>query len=124
MLERYLRTQNMLQPLTDDINLAKYHDIYDVSLEELMEAETCLAERAADDQYSLRALRTLFGRLYGVRKSVLCCLLALGADGGGTDIARWSTAIEQMRVLAEVTGKNIRRMTNILNEEDRECISP
>lgn len=121
MLERYLRAQRILQPLTDDINLAKYYDIYEVSLEELIEAKSCLVDRDTDDQYSLRALRTLFGRLYGVRKSILCCLLALGADGGGSDIGRWSTAVEQMRNLADVTGKNIRRMTDILNEEDSKC---
>lgn len=124
MLERYIRSLHILQPLTDDVNLARYYDIYDISLEELVEAESSLAERSTDDQYSLRALRTLFGRLYGIRKSVLCCLLALSADGGGSDIERWSTAVEQMRNLADVTSKNIRRMTNILNEEDREVIPP
>lgn len=125
LLARYLQAQRSLQPLTDDINLAKYYDIYDVSVEELIEAEACLAERETDDQYSLRALRTLFGRLYGVRKSILCCLLALGADGGGSDIERWSTAVELMRKLGEVTGQNIRRMTDILSEEDSsKCILP
>ncbi|KAB8276642.1 Mysoin-binding motif of peroxisomes-domain-containing protein [Aspergillus minisclerotigenes] len=118
LLKRYLQAQRSLQPVTDNDNLAKYYDIYDVSEEELAEAELALAERATEDQYSLRALRTLFGRLYIVRKSILCCLLALGADGGGSDIARWTIAIEQMQDLAEVTGKNTEKMTNILNEED------
>ncbi|KAB8206895.1 Mysoin-binding motif of peroxisomes-domain-containing protein [Aspergillus parasiticus] len=118
LLKRYLQAQRSLQPVTDNDNLAKYYDIYDVSEEELAEAELALTERAIEDQYSLRALRTLFGRLYIVRKSILCCLLALGADGGGSDIARWTIAIEQMQELAEVTGKNTEKMTNILNEED------
>ncbi|KAE8379150.1 Mysoin-binding motif of peroxisomes-domain-containing protein [Aspergillus bertholletiae] len=118
MLRRYLQAQRSLKPVTDNDNLAKYYDIYDVSEEELAEAELALAERATEDQYSLRALRTLFGRLYLVRKSILCCLLALGADGGGSDIARWTIAIEQMQDLAEVTGRNTEKMTNILNEED------
>ncbi|GAQ11296.1 proliferating cell nuclear antigen [Aspergillus lentulus] len=121
---RYLQAQHILQPLTDNGNLAKYHDIYDVSLEELTEAETALAERETEDQYSLRALRTLFGRLYNVRKSILCCLLALGADGGGSDIVRWSTAIEQMRDLTQVTGANTRKMASILSEDDRDVIPP
>ena len=120
MLKRYIQAQRSLQPVTDNDNLAKYYDIYDVSEEELAEAESALAERAVEDQYSLRALRTLFGRLYIVRKSILCCLLALGADGGGSDIARWTIAIEQMQDLAEVTGRNTEKMTNILNEEDSE----
>ncbi|OOF97276.1 hypothetical protein ASPCADRAFT_206091 [Aspergillus carbonarius ITEM 5010] len=124
MLGRYIRAQNILRPLTGNTNLARYYDIYDVSEEELAEAETAFNERATEDQYSLRALRTLFGRLYIVRKSILCCLLALGADGGGSDIARWTAAVEQMRDLAHVTGENIHKMTNILNEDDREAIPP
>ncbi|OJZ92627.1 hypothetical protein ASPFODRAFT_56200 [Aspergillus luchuensis CBS 106.47] len=119
MLGQYIRAQHTLRPLTDATNLAKYYDIYDISEEELMEAQAAFDERATEDQYSLRALRTLFGRLYIVRKSILCCLLALGADGGGSDIARWTTAVEQMRDLAHVTGENIHKMTNILNEDDQ-----
>lgn len=118
MLERYIQAQHILRPLTDSTNLEKYYDIYDISLEELAEAESGLTERMTEDQYSLRALRTLFGRLYSVRKSVLCCLLSLSADGGGSDITRWGTAIEEIRTLAHVTGVNTRKMTSILNEED------
>ncbi|KAI9374821.1 proliferating cell nuclear antigen [Aspergillus egyptiacus] len=126
MLETYLEAQRALQPLTDSANLAKYYDIYDISEADLLEVETTFANRETEDQYSLRGLRTLFGRLYLIRKSILCCLLALGADGGGSDIMRWSTAVEQMRNLATVTGDNMQKMTSILNEEDRvdDVISP
>ncbi|KAF9889901.1 hypothetical protein FE257_006773 [Aspergillus nanangensis] len=124
MLGRYIRAQHILRPLTDRANLAKYYDIYDIAEEDLVEVELAFAERVTEDQYSLRALRTLFGRLYIVRKSILCCLLALGADGGGSDISRWSVAVEQMRDLAHMTGENTKRMTSILNEEDRDAIPP
>ncbi|CAL5872957.1 uncharacterized protein PFLUO_LOCUS7226 [Penicillium psychrofluorescens] len=124
MLERYIRSQNILRPLTDEGNLAKYYDIYDIGLEELEAIEARVSHRTLDDQYSLRSLRTLFGKLYSVRKSVLCCLLALSADGGGSDIARWSTAVEEMRDLATVTGASMLKMTSILNEEDRDAIPP
>lgn len=119
MLERYLQSQNTLRPLTDEGNLAKYYDIYDIALEDLESIGSTLAHRSMDDQYSLRALRDLFGKLYSARKSVLCCLLALSADGGGSDIARWSSAVEEMRELAAVTGASMSKMTSILNEEDR-----
>ncbi|KAB8068584.1 Mysoin-binding motif of peroxisomes-domain-containing protein [Aspergillus leporis] len=124
LLKRYIQAQRSLKPITDNDNLAKYYDIYDISEEELAEAELALAERAIEDQYSLRSLRTLFGRLYIVRKSILCCLLALGADGGGSDIARWSIAVEQMQDLADVTGRNTQKMTDILNEEDSNPVPP
>ncbi|CAG8893130.1 unnamed protein product [Penicillium egyptiacum] len=124
MLERYIQSQNTLRPLTDEGDLAKYYDIYDIGLEELEAVESSLSQRANEDQYSLRALRDLFGKLYSVRKSVLCCLLALSADGGGSDIARWSSAVEEMRELAAVTGNSMLKMTTILNEEDRDTIPP
>ncbi|CAG7934705.1 unnamed protein product [Penicillium nalgiovense] len=124
MLERYIQSQNTLRPLTDEGDLAKYYDIYDIGLEELEAVEASLSQRANEDQYSLRALRDLFGKLYSVRKSVLCCLLALSADGGGSDIARWSSAVEEMRELAAVTGNSMLKMTTILNEEDRDTIPP
>lgn len=124
MLERYIQSQNTLRPLTDEGNLAKYYDIYDIALEDLESIESTLARRSLEDQYSLRALRDLFGKLYSARKSVLCCLLALSADGGGSDIARWTSAVEEMRELAAVTGASMTKMTSILNEEDREyCAS-
>lgn len=122
MLERYIQSQNSLRPLTDEANLAKYYDIYDIALEDLEAIEATLSQRSMDDQYSLRSLRESFGKLYTVRKSVLCCLLALSADGGGSDIARWSSAVEEMRELAAVTGSSMTKMANILNEEDREYL--
>lgn len=124
MLERYIQSQNTLRPLTDEANLAKYYDIYDLALEDLEAIESTLSQRSLDDQYSLRSLRESFGKLYTVRKSVLCCLLALSADGGGSDIARWSAAVEEMRQLAAVTGSSMTKMANILNEEDREYLPP
>lgn len=120
MLQRYIQSKNTLRPLTDEENLAKYYDIYDLAIEDLESIESTLASRSLDDQYSLRALRDLFGKLYSARKSVLCCLLALSADGGGSDIARWSSALEEMRELTAVTGASMTKMTKILNEEDRE----
>lgn len=120
MLKRYVSSQNTLRPLTDDTNLAKYYDIYDIALEDLENIESTLSQQNLEDQYSLRSLRELFGKLYTARKSVLCCLLALSADGSGSDIARWSSAVEEMRELAAVTGTSMTKMANILNEEDSE----
>jgi hypothetical protein len=118
LLGCYLQTEHNLQLLAETANLAKYHDIYDISAEDLHEAGSALPERGREDQYSLRSLRTLFGRLYTARKSILCCLLALGADGGDSDIAAWGAAVEEMRDLSIITGKNITRITNILGEHD------
>jgi hypothetical protein len=97
----------------------KYHDVYDLSPEELQEVESTLDDLAAEDKTSLRSLRMLFTRLYLARKSTLCCLLALPADGGDADITRWSLAVDEMQKLAMTTGICLQRLTDILNEQDR-----
>jgi len=119
LLERYVHAQRTLALLADAVNLERYYDIYEISTEDRRDAESSLAEQELEDQYSLRSLRDLFGRVYVVRKSVLCCLLALSADGTKSDVTRWSAAAEEMRELAVVTGENVTKMTSILNEEDR-----
>lgn len=123
MLERYVQSQNTLRPLTNEANLEKYYDIYDIATGDLDQLELNISQRNLEDQYSLRSLRDLFGKLYTARKIVLCCLLALSADGGASDVARWSSAVDEMRELAAVTGSSMTKMANILNEEDREYYS-
>lgn len=92
-----------------------------MGLEELEAIEVSFSQTTHEDKYCLRYLRALFGKLYSVRKSILCCLLALSADGGGSDITTWSFAVEEMRELAAVTGAGMLKLTAILNEEDRRC---
>jgi hypothetical protein len=125
VLNRYIQAQHSIGLLTDPSNLEKYYDIYEISAEELREARSAPSETPVDDQYSLRFLRTLIGRLYTVRKSILCCLLALKAEGSSADIVTWTSAVEEVRDLATITGDATRRITDILNEQDREfrCMS-
>lgn len=119
LLEKYVQAQRGIRALADSANLDKYYDIYEVTPGIIRDAEETLAERDADDQYSLRSLRALFARTHGIRKSILCCLLALKADGTGADIATWSAAVEEMCNLATVTGNQMMRIRNILDEQDR-----
>ena len=119
LLEKYVQAQRGIRALADSANLDKYYDIYEVTPGIIRDAEETLSERDADDQYSLRSLRALFARTHGIRKSILCCLLALKADGTGADIATWSAAVEEMCSLATVTGNQMVRIRNILEEQDR-----
>ncbi|KAL1992607.1 hypothetical protein VTN49DRAFT_4639 [Thermomyces lanuginosus] len=124
LLEKYVQAQRGIRALADSANLDKYYDIYEVTPGIIRDAEETLAERDADDQYSLRSLRALFARTHGIRKSILCCLLALKADGTGADIATWSAAVEEMCNLATVTGNQMMRIRNILDEQDRDVAPP
>ncbi|EAS33884.3 uncharacterized protein CIMG_04908 [Coccidioides immitis RS] len=118
LLGQYLVAKKKLRLYADDTNLGKYYDIYDFSPEELDEAELSLTDSSPEDKASLRSLRILFTRLYAVRKSMLCCLLALPADGTRLDAKRWSVAIEEMQHLSASSGVYIQRLTDILHEQD------
>ncbi|KAM5432614.1 hypothetical protein McanMca71_007847 [Microsporum canis] len=124
MLEKYLYVKRRLRPLVDDTSLEKYYDIYEISQVELQAAESTVIDQSVDDKTSLRSLRSMFARLYIVRKSALCCLLALPADGGEADIARWSAASEEMHSLADASAEWIEKLRDILNEQDRDIIAP
>ncbi|KAH8700581.1 Mysoin-binding motif of peroxisomes-domain-containing protein [Talaromyces proteolyticus] len=124
MLARYVESQHNIRQLTDSANLEKYYDIYEISTEELTDASSAPLDCIVDDQYSLRFLRTLFSRLYTVRKSILCCLLALKAGGSGADIVSWTSAVEEMHTLSTATSNATNKIIDILNEQDRDIPPP
>ncbi|KAI1917606.1 hypothetical protein LOZ52_000731 [Ophidiomyces ophidiicola] len=124
MLTQYIAAKRKLQCYVDSISLVKYYDIYDFSPGELEEAELVLADICTEEKTSLKSLRILFSQLYSVRKSMLCCLLALPADGTKVDTTRWNVAVEEMQRLSNTSGTCIQRLTNILNEQDRDIVAP
>lgn len=123
VLDRYIKAQHTIGLLTDPSNLEKYYDIYELSMAELAEARSSSSETTGEDQYSLKWLRIVFSRLYIMRQSILCCLLALKADGSGSDIPPWTCAVEEMRDLAAVTYEAANKIANILSEKDSQYIT-
>lgn len=119
MLEQYIAVKTKFLTHTDPSNLAKYYDMYDFSPEELEEAESSLVDFSPADEISLRSLSLLYHRLYAVRKSMLCCLLAFPVDGTQVDATRWGLAVEEMQRIATSSGGWIQRLTSILQEQDR-----
>lgn len=64
-------------------------------------------------------LRILQYRLSTLRRVYLCSLLALGADGGKPDFARWSITVDSMLALAAPTGEWSEKFNRILGEEEQ-----
>ncbi|EEP81779.1 conserved hypothetical protein [Uncinocarpus reesii 1704] len=124
MLEKYTEAKRKLRVYADSTNLGKYYDIYDSSPEELDETESTLTDTGLEDKTSLKSLRTLFTRLYAVRTSMLCCLLALPADGTQLDAKRWGIAVDEMQQLGTSSGACIQRLTDILQEQDQTSPRP
>jgi len=100
------------------MDLDKYYDIYDISDIDFAEAMSGYREEEFDDNESLRVLKILAARFYMSRKILLCCLMALDAQGGKSDLMRWNIASEEMRAVTSITGQAEDRLHRILSEEE------
>lgn len=118
VLPRTQEAYRALQPLADPSSLDKYYDVYDVSDADMQEALLGYSENEFEDIESLRVLKILTSRFVTLRKMLLCCLLALGADGGKDDFMRWRTALDETKKLSEVTAKGESQMRSVLEQEE------
>jgi hypothetical protein len=99
--------------------LEKYLDVYDISNPDLQEAAQGYSESEFEDPETLKVLRTLQYRLSTLRRVYLCSLLALEADGGKPDFARWSTTVDSMLSVAAPVGACAEKVNRILGEEEQ-----
>ena len=121
-LPSFVQACVLLRPLTTDVDLEKYFDIYEISVTEIQEAERGFSPMEFDDAETLKALKILLHRLLTLRRIVLCCLLALDADGGRADLGRWGVAVEELHSLGSVTAEAEEQLRRILSEEERETL--
>ena len=122
VIPRYHQAFKALKPFTQELDLEKYYDIYDVSDMDISEALTELSDNEFEDVDSLRVLKTIAARFFIVRKILLCSLLALDASGEKSDIIRWTAAVDEIQGLNLVTEDAEDRLRGILNEEQSKFI--
>ncbi|KAF2465044.1 uncharacterized protein BDR25DRAFT_92481 [Lindgomyces ingoldianus] len=108
-----------LKQLVEEDDLEKYLDVYDISNPDLQEAAQGYSESEFEDAETLKALRILQYRLSTLRRVYLCSLLALEADGGKPDFARWTVAVDSMLSLAAPTGDWSEKLNRILSEDEQ-----
>lgn len=106
--------------MTEQMDLEKYYDIYDISDIDFSEAMLGYSETEFEDLESLRVLKILAARFHTMRKVFLCCLLALDAEGGKSDFLRWSAAVGEINGVKELTKESEDRLRRILGEEESE----
>lgn len=103
------------------MDLEKYYDIYDICETDFTEAMLGYSESEFEDLESVRVLKILASRFFMSRKIILCCLMALDANGGKADFLRWSTAIDEIHGVTIATGEAEERLHRILSEEESSC---
>ncbi|KAL8943132.1 MAG: hypothetical protein Q9216_001262 [Gyalolechia sp. 2 TL-2023] len=101
--------------LAVEADLEKYYDIYEISRSEMQEAEEFQNMHAVDlGDDTLKAFKIGLYKLYLARKLFYCSLLALGADGGKVDSAKWLSATKTMDTLTVEGSKATQDMEEIL----------
>lgn len=104
------------------VDLEKYCDIYEISRTDMeLAAEIASADKTdMEDADTLKALKYQLQNLHIVRKLFLCSLLALDADGGKSDFARWAAATETMNHILVQSRKMALDIEDVLGEEEGE----
>ncbi|UNI21040.1 hypothetical protein JDV02_007068 [Purpureocillium takamizusanense] len=117
-LKTYNHISSVVRAFSEQTELEKYYDMYDVSDLDMSDALQGFNENEFDDAESLRTLKILAARFHTTRKMLLCALLAFDANGESNDLLRWSTAVESLRSLNSTTKASYLRMQSILSEEE------
>ena len=118
VLPEYNQVGNVVKGFSEQTDLEKYYDIYDISDFDMSDALRGYSEDEFDDAESLRTLKILTARFYTVRKLFLCSLLALDASDDTNDLLRWTTAVEALKSLNTSTKAVYERLKTILGEEE------
>ena len=71
-----------------------------------------------EDADTLKALKYQLQNLHIVRKLFLCSLLALDADGGKSDFARWAAATEIMNRVSVELRRMALDIEEVLGDEE------
>ncbi|KAL9015357.1 MAG: hypothetical protein Q9173_000024 [Seirophora scorigena] len=111
----YYRAFHQVKLMAVEADLEKYYDIYEISKSEVLEAEGIQdVATSAPSEETLRAFKMNSHKMHSARKLFLCSLLALSADGGYVDFAKWSTATRVMSTLSVETSKAMQEVDEIL----------
>ena len=109
-----------LNGMTIDLDLERYHDMYELSRSDMEEVEETMNddEESVSDAESLRCLKISLHKLHIARKLFLCSLLALDTNRKHHS-SIWSQATEIMQNLSSEAATAATALDNILCEEER-----
>lgn len=88
-ISRSAEAHNAIQPFIGDLDLQRYHDIYEVSMQDYTDAVAFANGTPHDAQGSLKELRFLYRLHLIARKVFLCDLLALHSGSTWYNIYLW-----------------------------------
>ena len=108
-----------LLPFTNEVDLDRYFDMYELSRSDIGEVEASAVEsiNGTEDFETLRVLKMDLHKLFTARKMFLCSILALEADANFKSLD-WTLLTDVMENISRITATASSALENILNEED------
>lgn len=114
----FLQACETLREYIPQEDLEKYLEVYDITYQDIQEAQLSFSRDEFEDNDSLKTLRILQARLGTLRQVLLCSLLSLEAEGGPSDFARWRVAVDAMDSLSRLTGDHAEKINQLLAAEE------
>ncbi|OAG41295.1 hypothetical protein AYO21_04458 [Fonsecaea monophora] len=115
---RCVEAHNAIQPFVRDLDLKRYHDVYEVSMQDYSDAVALANNSPLDTRDSLKELRFLFRLHLIARKVFLCDLLALHSGSTWYNVRQWRLICHVLQGLEDVLSKAGQQLhTAIVHEE-------
>ncbi|CCG81672.1 Putative uncharacterized protein [Taphrina deformans PYCC 5710] len=112
------RACSVLDQLTSLRDYNKLSDVYNIILTD--EDDLSLL---CDEADSVAYLKALFQQVHARRRKLLCCLLAIQADGRPGNTRVWRVVVEQLRTISGLMANLVKQLENTL-EEDSHVLDP
>lgn len=114
----YVAAHESLRSLADAGDLNKYHEIYDISEQDLREVFLQPGPEAVDEGISLKTLRYHLRQAFLARQLILCDLLAVSPQLESSGVENWRTIVQQVSVLVELLHESTAALSTTLTRED------
>ncbi|KIW76660.1 hypothetical protein Z517_09104 [Fonsecaea pedrosoi CBS 271.37] len=115
---RCVEAHNVIQPFVRDLDLKRYHDVYEVSMQDYSDAVAVANNSPLDTRDSLKELRFLFRLHLIARKVFLCDLLALHSGSVWYNVRQWRLICHVLQGLEDVLSQAGQQLhTAIVHEE-------
>lgn len=115
---RSVEAHNAIQPFVRDLDLQRYHDIYEVSMQDYTDAVAFANDSPVDIRDSLKELRFLYRLHVIARKVLLCDLLALHSGSTWYNIHLWQLVSHRLDGLDGALSQTSQQLhTAVVREE-------
>lgn len=106
------RACSCLDILTDLRDYNKLSDVYNIIINDEDDVSSL-----CDEADSIGYLKALFHQMHARRRKVLCCLLAVHANGRSKDIRVWKVVVEQLETISDLMSSLAKQLEDTFTDD-------